>query len=163
MWVIVNVYTHGMTFSQVEGAYIRLCAARDGHVLCQFKLTDSAPSNSTGLVLAKIFRNAAQRWCIMAVGKDCGGRTARDSLTQKACGVTGPMSTGQVEALREKANHRQPQLSAERVELFSPTAPLGKAPASQAQGTAREVRDLALVLPMEPRPATLGYAIGLPA
>ncbi len=142
MWVIVNIYTERMTFSQVKGAYIRLCAARNEHVLCQFKLTDNAASNSTGLVLAKIYRNAAQRWCIMAVGKGCGGRTARDSATQKACGVTGPlMSFSIIQALRSKANQRQPQLSGPQVE------------AQRAKGNP------SLGVSMEPQVASLGYPI----
>jgi tellurium resistance protein TerD len=70
LWVVVNVYTAGATFSQVKGAYIRLCAARNGHEFCKFRL-DEGP-NSRGLVLAKIFRNAAARWCVMAVGQSCG-------------------------------------------------------------------------------------------
>ncbi len=148
--MVVNVFTYDKTFSEVQGAYIRLCAARNGcffflfflictyrsrtlavykfsnglsketlwsqyfyvsifrwviclltehvtcrnlifrnvdniiisfllsylsifigHVLCQFRL-DEGSVTSRGLVLAKIFRNAAKRWCVMAVGNGCG-------------------------------------------------------------------------------------------
>ena len=69
--MVVNVFTSGRAFSDVTGAYIRLCAAKNGHVLCQFRL-DEGSVTSRGLVLAKIFRNAAKRWCVMAVGQSCG-------------------------------------------------------------------------------------------
>lgn len=87
--MVVNVFTSGRAFSDVMGAYIRLCAAKNGHVLCQFRLDDGS-INSRGLVLAKIFRNAAKRWCVMALGNSCEGQTANSPETRLACGITGP-------------------------------------------------------------------------
>jgi stress response protein SCP2 len=83
LWVVVNIYTSGFTFQNVKGAYIRLCAARNGHVLCQFKLSDGAVTQR-GLVLAKIFRNAVGRWCVLAVGRGCDGQTANDRVSQQS-------------------------------------------------------------------------------
>jgi len=103
--VVVNIFTPGRTFSEVQGAYIRLCAARNGHVLCQFRL-DEGSVTSRGLVLAKIFRNAAKRWCVMAVGNGCEGQTANDPETKRACGITGPaLSAQEISMIEQKANH----------------------------------------------------------
>ena len=104
LWVVVNVFTSGRAFSDVTGAYIRLCAAKNGHVLCQFRLDDDS-INSRGLVLAKIFRNAAKRWCVMAVGNSCEGQTANSPETRLACGITGPeLSPQEINIIEQKAN-----------------------------------------------------------
>lgn len=104
LYVVVNIFTSGYTFAQVKGAYIRLVAARNGHVLCKFALTQGSVTQR-GLVLAKISRNAAGRWCVTAVGEGCDGQTAREAPTQKACGITGQALTPQqIQSIESKAS-----------------------------------------------------------
>ena len=88
LWIVVNIYNGGATFDKVKGAYIRLVAASNGHVLCRFNLTD-ATVRTRGLVLGKIYRNAASCWCFEAVASGCDGQTANDTATRVACGITG--------------------------------------------------------------------------
>ncbi len=107
LWVVVNIFTEGQSFEQVKGAYIRLCAARNGHPLCEFKLTEGSVRDN-GLVLAKIFRNPANRWCVKAVGRGCGGRTARDINTLKICGISGPeLSSSEIARIESQASQRR--------------------------------------------------------
>ena len=104
LYVVVNIFTSGYTFAQVRGAYIRLVAARNGHVLCKFALTQGSVTQR-GLVLAKISRNAAGRWCVTAVGEGCDGQTAREAPTQKACGITGQgLTPQQIQSIESKAS-----------------------------------------------------------
>ena len=104
LYVVVNIFTSGYTFAQVRGAYIRLVAARNGHVLCKFALTQGSVTQR-GLVLAKISRNAAGRWCVTAVGEGCDGQTAREAPTQKACGITGQgLTPQQIQFIESKAS-----------------------------------------------------------
>jgi hypothetical protein len=61
-----------------------------------------------GLVLAKIFRNPANRWCVKAVGRGCGGRTARDINTLKICGISGPeLSSSEIARIESQASQRR--------------------------------------------------------
>jgi len=104
LWIVVNIYTSGITFEQVKGAYIRLVAASNGHVFARFELTNGSVSDR-GLVLAKLTRNAVGRWCIHALGEGCGGQTACAPETRSACGITGtPFTPSEIAKVEAKAS-----------------------------------------------------------
>jgi len=99
-WVVVNMYTENCSFKDVKKAFLRLVAARNGHELCRFNLTDES-TPYRGIVLAKISRNAVGRWCVRTLGRGCGGRTANDPATMRACdlrGMADPATIRRVEA-----------------------------------------------------------------
>jgi stress response protein SCP2 len=59
LFVTVNIYTGGVTFSRVQNAYIRLCVAQGnfydtGHELARFPLGNNIKTR--GLVFAKLVR-----------------------------------------------------------------------------------------------------------
>lgn len=90
LWIVINIYSGAWSFEAVKGAYVRLVAARNGHELCRFQLTDASPPVTTrGLVLGKLYRNMVGRWCFESVGVGCAGDTANSRQTLAACGIAG--------------------------------------------------------------------------
>ena len=84
--VTVNAYTG--TFSDVRDAYVRLVAIKTGHELARFVLSNDHVKS--GVVFAKISRIDGQpgAWRLLAIGTQCGGRTATSEETKKACSIS---------------------------------------------------------------------------
>ena len=94
LFITVNIYTNGVTFSKVRNAYVRLCVANlkysTGHVLAKYPLTGSI--GTRGLVFAKLSRSGGNGWVITALGWGCGGPTASSTETLNVVqGITPPI------------------------------------------------------------------------
>uniref|UniRef100_A0A7S1EXT5 TerD domain-containing protein n=1 Tax=Noctiluca scintillans TaxID=2966 RepID=A0A7S1EXT5_NOCSC len=73
---VVNIYTGGKNFTQVAAPYCRV--VDDTNELCRYALRDAGREN--GLIVAKIAREAGDRWGFHALGLPCKGRTYKDSV-----------------------------------------------------------------------------------
>ncbi len=70
---VVNIFSPGNSFSQVQDAYVRLCDAK-GNEMARYKLGGHVPT--TGLVFCKLYRSGG-RWRMLAVGVGAQGSGAR--------------------------------------------------------------------------------------
>lgn len=79
LFVVVNIYTDGITFKKVKDAYVRVCVAKEakgfdpGHVIAKYPLDESVATK--GLVFTRFTRNN-DAWQMQALGWGCGGKTA---------------------------------------------------------------------------------------
>lgn len=82
---VINIYSPGVTFREVKNPYCRVVDNSTGAELCRYSLRDAGGEN--GLVVAKIAREAGERWGFHALGLPCVGRTYKDSLPriQQVC------------------------------------------------------------------------------
>merc|ERR1712151_389061 len=82
-----NIYTPQKTFNQVAEPFCRIVDNSSGSELCRYSLRDAG--SESGLIIAKIAREAGDRWGFHALGLPCRGRTYKDSLVQlrAACKV----------------------------------------------------------------------------
>merc|ERR1719199_1704331 len=87
VFFVVNIYTPHRTFTQVAEPFCRVVDNTSGAELCRYALRDAG--NESGLIIAKIAREAGGRWGFHALGLPCRGRTYKDSLPQlrAACKV----------------------------------------------------------------------------
>merc|ERR1711941_246405 len=87
VFFVVNIYTPQKTFSQVAKPFCRVVDNASGSELCRYSLRDAG--NESGLIIAKIAREAGDRWAFHALGLPCRGRTYKDSVAQlrNACKV----------------------------------------------------------------------------
>merc|ERR1711972_771369 len=87
VFFVVNIYTPKKTFSQVAQPFCRIVDNSSGSELCRYSLRDAG--NESGLIIAKISREAGDRWGFHALGLPCRGRTYKDSVAQlrAACKV----------------------------------------------------------------------------
>merc|ERR1712070_74292 len=87
VFFVVNIYTPHKTFSQVAEPFCRVVDNASGAELCRYALRDAG--GESGLIIARIAREAGGRWGFHALGLPCRGRTYKDSLPQlrAACGV----------------------------------------------------------------------------
>jgi len=87
VFFVVNIYTPQKTFSQVAQPFCRVVDNSSGSELCRYSLRDAG--NESGLIIAKIAREAGDRWGFHALGLPCRGRTYKDSVAQlrAACKV----------------------------------------------------------------------------
>mmetsp|Transcript_31814 Transcript_31814/g.83702 ORF Transcript_31814/g.83702 Transcript_31814/m.83702 type:complete len:430 (-) Transcript_31814:414-1703(-) len=83
----VNVYTKGKSFAQVAQPFCRIVDDASGTELCRYSLRDAG--RESGLIIARIAREASGRWGFHALGLPCRGRTYKDSLPEikAVCGV----------------------------------------------------------------------------
>jgi len=83
----VNIYTPHRTFMQVAEPFCRVVDNSSGAELCRYALRDAG--SESGLIIARIAREAGGRWGFHALGLPCRGRTYKDSLPQlrAACKV----------------------------------------------------------------------------
>merc|ERR1740120_82239 len=77
---VVNIYTQRRNFTQVAQPFCRILDDASGNDLCRYMLRDAGAE--TGLIIAKIAREADGRWGFHALGLPCRGRTYKDSLPQ---------------------------------------------------------------------------------
>lgn len=82
LYVIVNIYSSGRSFREVNEPYVRLCE-KDGHTLSVFAL--DASLSSQGVVFCSLARHQ-DKWRMEALGIPCSGRTVLDPGTLEACG-----------------------------------------------------------------------------
>jgi tellurium resistance protein TerZ len=80
IYFVVNIYTPQKTFNQVAEPFCRILDNSSGSELCRYSLRDAG--SESGLIIAKIAREAGDRWGFHALGLPCRGRTYKDSLTQ---------------------------------------------------------------------------------
>mmetsp|Transcript_98914 Transcript_98914/g.156512 ORF Transcript_98914/g.156512 Transcript_98914/m.156512 type:complete len:427 (-) Transcript_98914:205-1485(-) len=87
IFFVVNIYTPQKTFNQVAEPFCRILDNSSGSELCRYSLRDAG--SESGLIIAKIAREAGDRWGFHALGLPCRGRTFKDSLVQlrAACKV----------------------------------------------------------------------------
>merc|ERR1719352_1671118 len=87
VFFVVNIYTPHRTFTQVAEPFCRVLDNSSGAELCRYALRDAG--NESGLIIAKIAREAGGRWGFHALGLPCRGRTYKDSTSQlrAACKV----------------------------------------------------------------------------
>merc|ERR1712046_170230 len=87
IFFVVNIYTPHKTFSQVAEPFCRVIDNASGSELCRYSLRDAG--SESGLIIAKISREAGDRWGFHALGLPCRGRTYKDSVAQlrAACKV----------------------------------------------------------------------------
>ncbi|CAJ1382988.1 unnamed protein product [Effrenium voratum] len=77
---VVNVYTRGVTFEQIDRAYCRIFDS-SGEELARFVLQDGR--GECGLIIGRLFREFAgdaARWGFQALGSFCKGQTWKDSV-----------------------------------------------------------------------------------
>ena len=72
------------TFSKVRNGYVRICAIKNGHELCRYKL-DGGSIQTNGLMFAKIHRSSMGGWLVRATGLPCNGATADAPGIKEAC------------------------------------------------------------------------------
>merc|ERR1740121_2112503 len=78
VFFVVNIYTPHRTFRTVAAPYCRVVDEKMGSELCRYALRDAGEDN--GLIVAKLCREAGNRWGFHALGLPCSGRTYADSL-----------------------------------------------------------------------------------
>lgn len=77
IFLVVNIYTRGTTFSQVANPYCRL-VTHDGDEFCRYQLTEAGDEQA--LIMARLFREQGGRWSFQAIGAPCRGQTYKDSM-----------------------------------------------------------------------------------
>jgi len=87
IFFVVNIYTPQKTFSQFAEPFCRILDNSSGSELCRYSVRDAG--GVSGLIIARIAREAGDRWGFHALGLPCRGRTYKDSLPQlrTACKV----------------------------------------------------------------------------
>lgn len=80
VFFVVNIYSPGKTFRQVAEPYCRVVDEATASELCRYALKDAG--SESGLIVAKIAREAGDRWGFHALGLPCRGRTYKDSIPQ---------------------------------------------------------------------------------
>merc|ERR1712054_470454 len=87
VFFVVNIYTPHKTFMQVAEPFCRVVDNSTGAELCRYALRDAG--SESGLIIARIAREAGARWGFHALGLPCRGRTYKDSTAQirAACKV----------------------------------------------------------------------------
>lgn len=78
VFLVVNIYSSGQSFSQVANPYCRVINSSNEE-LCKYMLSDAG--RQSGLVISRLFREPGDvRWGFQAIGVPCGGRTWKDSM-----------------------------------------------------------------------------------
>jgi tellurium resistance protein TerZ len=87
VFFVVNIYTPHRNFMQVAEPFCRIMDNSSGSELCRYSLRDAG--SESGLIIARIAREAGGRWGFHALGLPCRGRTYKDSIPQlrAACKV----------------------------------------------------------------------------
>merc|ERR1712054_488884 len=80
VFFVVNIYTPHRTFMQVAEPFCRVVDNASGAELCRYALRDAG--SESGLIIARIAREAGGRWGFHALGLPCRGRTYKDSTSQ---------------------------------------------------------------------------------
>jgi len=88
IFFVVNIYTKGKTFRQVANPFCRVVDEASQSELCRYSLCESA-GNTTGLLIARLVREAGGRWGFHALGLPCLGSMYNDSLPKirETCGL----------------------------------------------------------------------------
>ena len=88
LYLVVNIFTDGGSFSDVNSAYIRLCLAKDdgkfspGGELARYTLDSGLTTR--GLIFSKLIRKG-KKWSVVAIGAGCNGKKGTDDETIEAC------------------------------------------------------------------------------
>jgi tellurium resistance protein TerZ len=75
---VVNIYSSGRSFTEVQNSYIRLIDPKNNHEYTRFTLDNSLKTSSVLFCLLSRDRLDTARWDLTALGQDCGSeRTIR--------------------------------------------------------------------------------------
>jgi len=79
MFVVVNCYSKGLTFSAIPNAFCRVCNEA-GNEFIRYTLDEAQHKGRPGLIMCRLLRtpDAPGGWSFEATGKFCGGRTWMD-------------------------------------------------------------------------------------
>jgi len=77
IFLVVNIYTNGVTFAQVAKPYCHIVDS-NGNELARYELREAGSQN--GLIIARLFREPGDRWGFQAIGSFCNGKTWKDTV-----------------------------------------------------------------------------------
>jgi len=77
VFFVVNIYSRGVTFERVSNAYCRIVDSSQNE-LARFTLQEG--QQQSGLIMARLFREADGRWGFQALGSFARGNTWKDSV-----------------------------------------------------------------------------------
>jgi tellurium resistance protein TerZ len=77
IFFVVSVYTRGVSFEKVRNAYCRIFDASDNE-MARYMLTEGGRESS--LIMARLFREAGDRWGFQAIGRFSRGNVWKDAL-----------------------------------------------------------------------------------
>jgi len=85
LYFSINIFTEGVSFSNISGAYVRLCKFTEGkdeflpgNEMARYLL--DGDNNNRGVIIAKLARGIRKgRWKLQALGQSCGGQKASDA------------------------------------------------------------------------------------
>lgn len=84
IFLVVNVFTKGITFKNVKNAHCRVSVDDEEHVYYRIEQESlSKATESTGLVISQLYRHPTRGWCFKGRGTFCGGRVWSDPLCVK--------------------------------------------------------------------------------
>merc|ERR1712113_949257 len=75
--ITVHIYTKHVTFARVQNAYCRIFDDSNNE-LARYLLKEGG--NENGLIMARLFREDAQRWGFQAIGSFSRGSMWKDSV-----------------------------------------------------------------------------------
>lgn len=81
VFFVVNIYTKGVTFQKVVNAYCRIVDT-SGVELARYELKEGG--RESGLIIARLFREAAGRWGFQALGSFSRGTMWKDAVPDMA-------------------------------------------------------------------------------
>jgi len=81
IFFVVNIYTNGVSFEQVENAYCRIFD-RTRAEFARYILREGR--GKRGLIIARLFREPGERWGFQALGQFCRGKTWKDAVEDMA-------------------------------------------------------------------------------
>eukprot|EP00391_Amoebophrya_sp_Ameob2_P009558 CAMPEP_0178997836 /NCGR_PEP_ID=MMETSP0795-20121207/9179_1 /TAXON_ID=88552 /ORGANISM="Amoebophrya sp., Strain Ameob2" /LENGTH=490 /DNA_ID=CAMNT_0020690449 /DNA_START=52 /DNA_END=1524 /DNA_ORIENTATION=- len=85
MFIVVNVYSAGRSFSDVADAYVRLCAEKNKHEFCRFSLAKQIVTSQC-LIFARLFRGPVKgSWVFNTIGLGCDGNVASQPNVIDGC------------------------------------------------------------------------------
>jgi len=80
---VVNVFSSGKSFKDVQSAYVRLIDSTTSEERCRFTLTEENIGNKNALIMCKVFRTfGTASWRLMTIGEPATGNKYTDLTTQ---------------------------------------------------------------------------------
>jgi len=93
MLCVVNIYTQGQTFRDVDNEFCRLIDARTKAELCRFEMDymDSEVDLANSLIMSKMFRNGSGQWVMQVLGYPLKGPRTAVELANPAKHAVSPL------------------------------------------------------------------------
>jgi stress response protein SCP2 len=70
---VVNVFSMGKTFAEVQNAYVRLVDVPHSLEKCKFELGKESMGNTRAMVMCKVFHSSDGKWKMMTIGESVEG------------------------------------------------------------------------------------------